>query len=273
MKWAGGKRKLAPEIAKYIPKKFNNYWEPFVGGGAVFFHLHSEGKFQKKVFLSDANSNLVKAYMAIKEDPEKLIRKLKYWQKKHNEHKKYFYEAKKNYYPRSDVGFATKLIYYNKTCYNGLYRVNREGIFNVPMGNYVNPKICDEKNIRAVSRSLNDIDVLIDNYSFEEIEPKRNDVVYCDPPYDDTFTAYTGNKFGSKDQEHLCMKCGEWRDKGVHVIMSNNKTKFIEGIYRESGFNTHIVRAARHISCDGSGRRKVEELIITNCEASHEESN
>ena len=265
MKWAGGKRKLAPEIAKYIPKKFNNYWEPFVGGGAVFFYLHSEGKFQKRVFLSDANTKLVKAYMAIKDDPEKLIKKLKDYQNSHGEE---FYENEKNSSPWSETGIAAKLIYYNKTCYNGLYRVNKQGRFNVPMGNYVNPKICDEKNIRAVSESLNSVDVCIDNYSFEEIKPKKNDVVYCDPPYDGTFTAYTGNKFGKKDQERLCAKCSEWRDNGVHVIVSNNKTDFIEEIYKESGFNTNnIVKAARYINCDGSGRGKVKELIITSCGA------
>ena len=182
-------------------------------------------------------------------------------------HGKYFYEARKSYSPRSNAGFATKLIYFNKTCFNGLYRVNSSGYFNVPMGSYVNPRICDEKNIRAVSDSLNNIDVQIDNYSFEEIEPQKNDVVYCDPPYDDTFTAYTGNKFGKEDQIRLCEKCWEWRDKGVHVIVSNSNTGFIQGMYEEYGFHTHIVKAARHISCDGSGRGKVEELIITNCEA------
>ena len=178
----------------------------------------------------------------------------------------------KNYSPRSNTGFATKLIYYNKTCYNGLYRVNRHGRFNVPMGNYVNPKICDEKNIRSVNKLLNDVDVRIDNRSFEEIKPKPNDVVYCDPPYDGTFTAYTGNKFGSEDQERLCEKCSEWRDNGVYVIVSNNKTNFIKGIYKKYGFNAYIVKAARHINCDGSGRGKVEELIIIGRKASHKSS-
>ena len=268
VKWAGGKRKLAPEIARYVPEKFNNYYEPFVGGGAVFFHLHSAEKLRKKVFLSDANASLVKSYMAImSDDHEKLIKRLGEWQRKHGRKGEDFYEEVKRSRPRTKVGIAAKLIYLNKTCFNGLYRVNSRGEFNVPMGSYVNPKICDEKNIRAVHKFLTAVDAKIDNHSFEKIKPKRNDVVYCDPPYDDTFTAYTGNKFGRDSQERLCEKCWEWRDKGVHVIVSNSNTDFIRGMYEDYGFYTYVVKAARHISCDGSGRGKVEELIITSCEA------
>ena len=268
VKWAGGKRKLAPEIAKYVPEKFNNYYEPFVGGGAVFFYLHSAEKLRKKVFLSDANADLVKSYMAImSDDHEKLIKRLGEWQRKHRLKGEDFYEEVKRSRPRTKVGIAAKLIYLNKTCFNGLYRVNSRGVFNVPIGSYVNPKICDEKNIRAVHKFLTDVDAKIDNHSFEKIKPKRNDVVYCDPPYDDTFTAYTGNKFGRDAQERLCEKCREWRDKGVHVIVSNSKTNFIRDKYEEHGFHPYTVKAARHISCDGAGRGKVEELIITSHEA------
>ena len=263
MKWAGGKRTLAPEISRQFPKTFNDYYEPFVGGGALFFHLISKNRINGNIFLSDINSELISTYVSARDCPDDLIEELKHHQEMHN--KEHYQTIRKKRY-RSDLKIAARFIYLNKTCFNGLYRVNKSGKFNVPMGSYNNPNICDEDNIRLVSSALEKVD--LSQGSFEEIKPKTGDLVYCDPPYDDTFTGYSGSGFGSLDQEILRDKCYDWCTKGVHVIVSNSNTEFIRKIYKDINFQIRKVKATRHISCDGSGRGKVEELIIIGRKAS-----
>ena len=257
VKWAGGKRTLAPEISRQFPKMFNDYYEPFVGGGALFFHLISKNRINSNIFLSDINSELISTYMSARDCPDDLIEELRHHQDMHS--KEHYQSIRKKRY-RSDLKIAARFIYLNKTCFNGLYRVNKSGKFNVPMGSYNNPNICDEDNIRLVSRALEKVN--LSHESFEEIKPKAGDLVYCDPPYDDTFTGYSGSGFGSLDQEILRDKCRDWCKKGVHVIVSNSNTEFIRKIYKDINFQIKKVKATRHISCDGSGRGKVEELII-----------
>ena len=253
VKWVGGKRALIPDIVPLLPNGFNNYFEPFVGGGAVFFSLESR---LKEVFLSDINLDLVITYKVIAKEPKQLIRLLKEHQSQHG---KSYYRKIRDKVVDDSVSVAARFIYLNKTCYNGLYRVNKQGKFNVPIGSYRNPNICDEENLLAVSEVLKKAS--IDHHSFEQIEPQAGDLIYCDPPYDNTFTGYSGNGFGLKDQEALRDKCMEWSKSGIHVMVSNSDTENIRELYKN--FNLNNVQAARNINCKGNGRGKVGELIIT----------
>ena len=262
MKWAGGKRTLAPEIAEHLPEEFNDYWEPFVGGGAVFFYLEANGRIQGKARLSDINEDLISTYMAVKSESSEVIRGLQESQRKHKKEGKKYYEYARNQNSRrfkKNSSIASRFIYLNKTCYNGLYRVNSSGKFNVPMGSYVNPNICDKENIIVASKALKNASIKC--HGFEDSKPKRGDLIYCDPPYDETFTGYTDNGFWQEEQRRLRDKCIEWRETGAHVVISNNDTQLIRELYKDFVFVE--VEAARYINCDGDGRGKVRELVIT----------
>ena len=263
VKWVGGKRRLAPKIKDILGSiEFTNYWEPFVGGGAVFFHVCDS--IEGKIHLSDINRNLVTTYRVIKSSHEEIIPILEHHREQHKKRgKKHYDEVRKNFGKEdNDIENAASLIYLNKTCYNGLFRVNKSGEFNAPMGSYKNPSIFNEDNIKAVSRVLNRKVSTIKSRNFDKISPQFGDVVYCDPPYDDTFTGYTKDGFGKDDQELLRDKCNEWREKGAHVIVSNSNTDKIRKLYRGNGFIHHVVYAARHINSDASGRGKIKERII-----------
>ena len=263
MKWVGGKRRLAPKIKDILGKiEFNNYWEPFVGGGAVFFHVHDS--IDGKAHLSDINEKLITTYNAIKKSHKKIIPFLEFHREEHGKRGKSHYdEVRKNFWNEDDdIENAASLIYLNKTCYNGLYRVNRSGVFNAPMGKYKNPSIFNKDNIEAVSMVLKKKVATIRSQSYDKITPEPGDVIYCDPPYDETFTGYTKDGFGKYDQELLRDKCNEWRENGAHVIVSNSDTDNIKRLYRGNGFKRHIVKAARYINSDASGRGKINELII-----------
>ncbi len=257
VKWAGGKRALFPEIHKHIPDSFNRYWEPFLGGGAVFFALifALNGRIDS-AHLSDCNRELITTYEAIKSKHKKVIELLKAHAKRHN--RKYYQDVREQHDAPNPAEAAARFIYLNKTCYNGLYRVNRQGKFNVPIGSHANPTICDEENIETVAEILKKADLSV--RSFEEIRPEKNDLVYCDPPYDGTFTNYTGNGFGETDQEALRDSCSRWRDAGVNVIISNSDTELIRELYKD--FTINEVAAPRHINCNGNGRGKTQELLI-----------
>ena len=262
VKWAGGKRTLAPEITEHLPKEFNDYWEPFVGGGAVFFHLKAQGRIQGRALLSDINEDLISSYMAIKSESSAVIRGLQESQRKHKKEGKEYYEYVRNQNPKrfkKNSRIASRFIYLNKTCYNGLYRVNSSGKFNVPMGSYVNPNICDKDNIVIASKALKNVSIKC--HGFEESKPKKGDLIYCDPPYDETFTGYTDNGFWQEEQRRLRDKCIEWRETGAYVVVSNNDTQLIRDLYKDFVFVE--VKAARYINCQGDGRGKVAELVIT----------
>ena len=252
VKWAGGKRKLVSEITKFIPLEFNRYYEPFVGGGALFYSLGSR---IRDAHLSDINADLINAYKSVCAEPEKLIRVLKRHSAKHC--KEHFLKVRSAKY-NCKVRLAARFIYLNKTCFNGLYRVNRKGQFNVPIGSYKNPKICDEENIRATSEYLKR--ATIKACSFEAIKPSQGDLIYCDPPYYDTFTGYTKKGFDKSLQYALRDCCVRWREKGAHVIVSNSNNEFIRFLYED--FDLHEVQASRNINCNGNGRAKTTELLI-----------
>lgn len=256
VKWAGGKRALVPEIGKVLPETFGDYWEPFVGGGAVFFALDSH---IRKAYLSDTNLDLILTYKALAGKPEIVIRKLQEHARKHS--KRYYLEVRDCLHDEQDVAtLAAQFIYLNKTCYNGLYRVNKQGRFNVPQGRHKSLKICDEGNLRAASKVLGKANLRV--RAFDKIEPKRGDLVYCDPPYDGTFSAYTGNGFGDGDQKALRDASLKWRKAGAHVIVSNSDTDLVRRLYGRGKFTIHKVSGQRYINRNSAGRGKEQELLI-----------
>ncbi len=257
LKWAGGKRSLIPEIAQRLPDEFNSYWEPFLGGGAVFFALESR---ISRAYLSDVNAELALVYQVVKRRVDELIDALDDHAARHDE-KDYYYTIRKRTNIHDSVERAARFIYLNKTCYNGLYRVNKKGKFNVPRGNYKNPCICDRDNLRAASKVLGNATIRFDD--FDIINPDSGDFVYCDPPYDGTFTSYDANGFGNEDQRRLRDAVLKWHSQSVNVMLSNSDTDFIRNLYSDDVFHIHEVNAPRNINCKGDGRESVGELLIT----------
>lgn len=272
VKWVGGKRGLLSQIIPLIPEEFNNYFEPFVGGGAMFFELHSLGLLKnKKVYLFDINSELINAYNVVKNNPTELITSLKKFQTKHS--KEFYYETRaldreENFLKKSDVFRATRFIYLNKTCFNGLYRVNSKGYHNVPMGSYKNPNICDELVIYSASEALQN--AIISNTSYKDVmrHASQDDFVYFDPPYypltpTSSFTSYSKFSFLEKEQIELCEVFKKLDKKSCKVIHSNSDTDFIKELYSE--FFVGEIQANRFINSQSSGRGKISEVLVRNC--------
>lgn len=231
VKWVGGKRSLLSEIEASLPKQIGGYHEPFLGGGAVYFQIHER---LKAANLSDTNLDLIFAYQAIKKDPEELLSQLRVHKRNHNED--YYYKIRKQFDLKDPVRIAARLIYLNKTCYNGLYRVNSKGEFNVPMGSYKNPGIVQEANLRLVHAALQK--ATITNQPYTAIEAQAGDFVYFDPPYHSQngngFTSYTKDVFGEAEQTALRDFALELHGKGVKVMLSNANSKFIRNPSRAS---------------------------------------
>lgn len=268
LKWAGGKRQLLPEIRKYIPKQFDTYYEPFVGGGAVLFDLQP-----KKAVINDINSDLINTYKIIKNHVDELINDLE----KHNNTSEYFYSIrdldrdKEKYEKLSDIEKASRIIYLNKTCYNGLFRVNSQGQFNVPYGNYKKPNIVNEVVLRAVSHYLNNNEIKILNMDFADAvaDAKKNDFIYFDSPYDpvsdtSSFTGYTLDGFSRDDQIRLRDVFVELDKRGCKILLSNSSTEFIHELYKD--YHIEIVSASRNINSVASRRGKIDEVLVMNYE-------
>jgi DNA adenine methylase len=264
VKWVGGKRQLLKQFSEkgLYPKKFKTYHEPFVGGGAVFFELNPE-----KAVLSDLNSELVTTYKVIKKDVESLIKSLK----KHKHTKEYFLKIRtKDVSKLSDIEIASRFIYLNRTAFNGMYRVNKKGIYNVPFGKYKNPLICDEANLRQVSKVLKKVSIKNQDYMKILDCANKGDFVYFDPPYypvskTASFTSYTADSFLEKEQEELRDTFEKLHKKGCYVMLSNSDTDFIKKIYSKiKGIKIHKIQANRAINSNGNGRGKITELVITN---------
>ncbi len=273
VKWVGGKRQLIPELLKYIPKNFNNYFEPFVGGGALFFELYNLGILKnKKVFLFDINEELINAYKIIRDYPNELIEKLKEFKSKHN--KEFYYQIREldrtdNYKKLNNIIKAARFIYLNKTCFNGLYRVNKKGYFNVPMGKYKTPKILDENNILLVSKALQNTIIKHSDYKKVLEYAQKEDFIYFDPPYyplteTSNFTSYTQEKFLKKEQIELFETFDILSQKGCFVLESNSDTKFINNLYNK--FKIKKVFANRSINSKANNRGKITEVLIRNYE-------
>ena len=257
LKWAGGKRALVPDISRLLPPAFNDYWEPFLGGGAVFFSLENR---IRHAHLSDLNLDLIITYRMIQKNPEPIIALLERHSESHS--RSHYHAVREEHEEQDPVVLAARFVYLNKTCYNGLYRVNKSGKFNVPMGSYETPLICDAENLRAAARVLQKATLRTGSFDDSRIAPQRGDVVYCDPPYDGTFAAYTDGGFGSEEQESLRDRATEWADAGAHVVLSNSDTPLIRSLY--GGWTLVEVQAARNINSNGAGRSKVGELLIVN---------
>lgn len=262
VKWAGGKRQLVNILLSNVPNSFNRYFEPFVGGGALLFELQPQ-----KAVISDINEELINAYKVIRDNVEELINNLK----KHKNTKEYYYAIRAiNPKTLTPVERASRFIYLNKTCFNGLYRENSKGQFNVPFGRYKNPKICDEENLRAVSEFLNRIEITILNCDYKETceMAESGDFVYLDPPYypiskTASFTKYNKNDFSEKDQVELSEIFKELDKKGCYVMLSNSNTEFIKKLY--ANYRIQEIKANRFINCKANKRRKSRiEVLITN---------
>jgi DNA adenine methylase len=259
LKWAGGKSELLPELAKRLPRSFNTYWEPFLGGGALFFYLNP-----MSAVLSDLNEEVINCYQAVKTSVEQLIEELK----KYRNDRKHFQQVRKvQPWELEPVQRAARLIYLNKTCYNGLYRVNRRGEFNVPFGRYDNPRICDESGLRAASKALQGAEILCRDFRFVLYRAHPGDFIYFDPPYKpisstSSFTSYSEAPFEEREQNALKEVFSALNDRGCFAMLSNSATDHIRRLYRD--FHIDAVLASRAINSRGDKRGKISELIITN---------
>jgi DNA adenine methylase len=280
LKWAGGKGQLLAEIDKRLPTELKNgqidtYVEPFVGGGAVFFHIAQKYQHIKWFYLYDINPDLIRCYNEIKNNIDQVIKELgslqQEYRRKRTRQKDFYYQIRTEF--NSECSPA-KLIFLNKTCYNGLYRVNKAGLFNVPFGDYKNPTICNEDNLRSVSSVLQNAEIICCDFEKNKKYITKNTFVYLDPPYRPLsptagFTSYSKENFGNEEQIRLAEFCKEINSRGAKFLLSNSDPKnenpkdhFFEDHYKE--FTIERVKAIRAINCKSYGRGKISELLITN---------
>ena len=264
LKWVGGKRQLLNDILPLIQSK-GTYIEPFLGGGAVLF-AHQP----KKAIVNDYNSELMNVYQVVKSYPEQLIELLQIHYANNSE--KYFYKIREpdrleKYQELSQIEKASRILYLNKTCYNGLYRVNSSGYFNSPYGKYKNPNIVNAPVIRAMSKYFNDNDITLLQGDYKEVlkKARKGSFVYLDPPYmpissSSNFTGYTENGFGYKQQEELKKECDKLREKGIRFIQSNSDCPEIRELYRE--YTVKVVQAKRVINSNSAKRGEIDEVLI-----------
>ena len=268
-KWTGGKRQLLPVIRELIPKTYNRYFEPFVGGGALFFDLAP-----KDAVINDFNAELINCYQQIKDNPQELIEILKVHQEYNS--KEYYLDLRsadrdERIDMMSEVQRAARILYMLRVDFNGLYRVNSKNQFNVPYGRYKNPKIVDEELIFAISVYLNNNQLEIKTGDFEKavLDVQPGDFVYFDPPYiplseTSAFTSYTHEGFSYDDQVRLRDAFKKLSDTGAYVMLSNSSSFLVEELYRD--FNIHYVEATRTNGAKSSSRGKISEIIVTNYE-------
>lgn len=269
VKWVGGKRQLLDDIYKYMPDVYSTYYEPFLGGGALFLNEQP-----KKAIVNDENIELINAYKVIQSDVEGLIEELKVHKKKDNED--YFYDVRgwdrnPEYENYSDAKRAARLIYLNKTCFNGLYRVNSSGYFNTPYGRYKDPNIVNEYGLRALNTYFNSADIRFITGDFEDAVKyiRSGAFVYFDPPYapissTSNYTGYTISGFDKEDQVRLRNLCDKLHSRGVNFLLSNSNVPFISNLYENPEYKIEIVGAKRSINSNGKKRGEVEEVLIRN---------
>lgn len=267
VKWVGGKRRVIPELLFSLPQTFDHYYEPFVGGGALFFHLRSLNILQdKKITLSDVNLRLIRTYRAIRDDVNGVIIRLKHHTKHHC--RDYFYavrDAEVDSY-ENDADVAAWFIYLNKTAFNGLYRVNKKNRFNAPMGKYKNPTICDEANLRNCHDALKNVNILHQSFAATAEGAQERDLVYFDPPYvpvsaTSSFTSYTNEGFGMIEQTQLRDVAWKLRERGVNVMLSNSDHEIVRDLYAD--FDIRGIQVGRAINSKATARGKVGEVIVT----------
>lgn len=284
LKWAGGKRQLLDELYVRFPTEFNHYHEPMFGGGALFFDLEPDGG-----TINDTNPRLVNFYEQVRDRPEELIeilltfkdpeaepdpdRRFSETNRKGKEIKNYYYQQRERFNNRpygdeyDELEEAALLLYLNRTCYNGLYRENSSGGFNVPIGRYANPDWVREEEIRAASSILDDTKIFNGDFEYVVEHAEAGDLVYFDPPYEPMsptayFTDYSAEGFGKEDQERLLELARELDENGVQVILSNSGVMY--EMYDEAGFYVDVEGATRAINSDAENRDEVDEIIATN---------
>lgn len=265
VKWAGGKEQLLDQLVPLFPNKFNRFIEPFVGGGAVLFYVLQNFSV-KEIIISDINSELMNAYSVVKNDVEALIKKLRELKQKHD--KEHFYVVREQAVENLDnINRAARLIYLNRTCFNGLYRVNSKGKFNVPIGSYKNPDIVQEEKLRLISKLLKNVKIRCESFENVLKYAKKNDFVYFDPPYHPlenkkSFTTYNKDNFLEEEQKKLAQVFQELSEKGCFCMQSNSDTKFIKELYKK--YKITKVNAKRLINSKADQRGPIKEVVITN---------
>lgn len=269
MKWAGGKQQLLKTLDKYFPSQINSYFEPFLGSGAVFFYLKQINLIRHGINLSDNNKELINTYIILRDKIDSLIKLLAVHQKNHN--KDYYYkirgyDRKKNN-TLTDVERAARTIYLNRTCYNGLYRVNSKGQFNVPLGRYETPRILFEDVIRTANQALQGINLFVSDFSYVLKSAEKNDFIYFDPPYyplsaTSNFTSYTASEFGKQEQMRLAEVYATLSQKGCLCMLSNSYTPLILELYKD--FRIEVINANRAINSNSKGRGGINEVVILN---------
>ena len=263
VKWVGGKRQLMFELLKNMPKSYNRYFEPFIGGGALFFELQPDN-----AYISDMNEELINLYSVVRDSVDELIEDLS----KHEVSKEYFLEIRnidrtEKYAELSNVERASRFIYLNRTCFNGMYRVNSKGEFNVPFGHYKNPRIIDENNLLNCSELLKKTEIKCADFTEILTKVKKGDFVYFDPPYvplneTSSFTSYTKEGFDIDMQFKLRDVCDELDSMSVKFMLSNSDTKLVNELY--SNYKIKKVFASRQINANADGRGKITEVLVRN---------
>jgi DNA adenine methylase len=262
LKWAGGKRQLLPQLLHYVPENYGTYLEPFVGAGALFFALPPH-----KSEISDINPELINAYLQIQKAPDEILQFLATY---HNEETFFYAIRSKDAAEMGKAERAARLIYLNRTCFNGLYRENKSGKFNVPFGRYVNPKFYDPDLIHAVSGFLQGVKIYEKDFSWVEDKAKPGDFVYFDPPYHplsstSSFTSYSKGNFSAEDQTRLRDTFIRLTQSNVHCLLSNSHCDFILDLYADKRYFTiETIMASRNINSKADGRGKIKEVIIHN---------
>lgn len=268
LKWVGGKRQLLDTLTPLLPKRMTAYCEPFVGGGAMLFNMQPN-----VAYVNDINSDLIRVYNTIRSDVENLILTLSDFKNESD----FFYSVrdwdrnKEKYAMLSDVQKSARILYLNKTCFNGLYRVNNAGEFNSPFGNYRNPNIVNAPVLRAVSAYLNSATIHLTSTDYREVLEKipKGTFVYLDPPYDpisntSSFTGYSKGGFSRDDQIRLRECCDDLTKRGIKFMLSNSSTEFIREQY--AAYNIITVQAKRSINAVASRRGDVDEVVVRNYE-------
>lgn len=268
VKWAGGKQQLITQFEEYLPQHINRYFEPFVGGGAIFFHLWNTGRVPNEVFLFDNNKELINTYQVIRDEVDQLIELLAIHQNHHN--RDYYYKIRA--LDRKDIALnpverAARTIYLNRTCYNGLYRVNQKGQFNVPMGRYENPRILHEDTLCVANSALQGVNIGVDDFECVLEYARVGDFFYFDPPYDPlsktaSFTSYTAGNFRDGDQQRLADAFRQLTKMGCICMLSNSYTPLILDLYQD--FRIETVYATRVINSDANGRGNIKEVVVLN---------
>ena len=270
VKWAGGKRQLIPILNQNLPESFGTYYEPFLGGGALLFHILTD-KNGQKCSISDLNSDLVLAYTTIRDRIDALITSLKNHEKNYQKDSESYYYSIRESNPRSEIEKTSRLIFLNRTCFNGLYRVNSKGKFNVPLGTYSNPNIVNEENIRAVSHILQSSRTVIKCRDFEAVlrDAKKGDLIYFDPPYQpvsatSNFTSYTTKDFTYDDLTRLAELCLKLDSRGCNVLLSNSDSQEVADIFAKNPWKITRIAANRSINSNSKKRTGHFELLIKN---------